>query len=651
MRPLQKCDLVMKGGITSGIVYPPVILQLKDRYILRKIGGTSAGAIAATIAAAAEYCRDQGGFEYVEKMGQWLGSGRNLRNLFQPERETRPLMTIVDAFFPPVAPSATADKKQRPPRRLWSGVWRLFFLWWVRYPVLSRGVLFGLVGGMLLAGLCALIVLGLISLFDRSGALWHQTVFWSVWLVLGLVFGLVGLQIGGILHALRQLPQHGYGICSGYSPSGDERVLMNWLARCLDGMLAGGRETVLTFGDLKRNRGRRDEAGRPESIELSMVTTNLSQGRPYVLPNELKGFIFCADEMRRYFPEPIVAHMVQYAGRFDGDNELSALALPEGYHFLPEKEQLPVLVAMRLSLSFPLLLSALPFYTIRSSALQELLRGDRDRLEPADLQQNWFSDGGICSNFPIEFFDSWFPHYPTFGINLLSLSKEHFVKMDQGSPRRRLRRQLFSALDHRPNRKTLLDERDDVHLPHPQELQDPEWNELEGIDSFLSAVIGTGLGYRDTLQAALPSYRERIVQIRLSDDEGGMNLNMPPATIKAIVEKGRRAGQLLTEFDMEQHRWVRFQVLMAQLEQNLSAMNEAMHEDEMRQLFREVWSSPDFPYQRLRPWCENAETRLMELHELVSHWRKLAAERGVAYHFSDEQTPRPRPVMRLTTEL
>jgi len=51
------CDLVMKGGITSGVVYPPAIVKLAHRYRFKNIGGTSAGAIAAALTAAAEFRR------------------------------------------------------------------------------------------------------------------------------------------------------------------------------------------------------------------------------------------------------------------------------------------------------------------------------------------------------------------------------------------------------------------------------------------------------------------------------------------------------------------------------------------------------------------------------------------------------------------
>src|SRR5262249_60598377 len=39
------CDLVMKGGITSGVVYPAAVLELAQTYRFRKIGGASAGGV------------------------------------------------------------------------------------------------------------------------------------------------------------------------------------------------------------------------------------------------------------------------------------------------------------------------------------------------------------------------------------------------------------------------------------------------------------------------------------------------------------------------------------------------------------------------------------------------------------------------------
>src|SRR6188474_1851074 len=72
------CDLVMKGGITSGIVYPKAIATLAKCYRFKSIGGTSAGAVAAAITAAAEYQRrcnnSLAGFDLLEQLPEELRS-------------------------------------------------------------------------------------------------------------------------------------------------------------------------------------------------------------------------------------------------------------------------------------------------------------------------------------------------------------------------------------------------------------------------------------------------------------------------------------------------------------------------------------------------------------------------------------------------
>jgi hypothetical protein len=65
-----------------------------------------------------------------------------------------------------------------------------------------------------------------------------------------------------------------------------------------------------------------------------------------------------------------------------------------------------------MSLSFPILLSAVPLYAYDQEAECEF----REQHPPARC---WFSDGGICSNFPMHFFDSPLPRWPTFGITLV----------------------------------------------------------------------------------------------------------------------------------------------------------------------------------------------------------------------------------------
>lgn len=53
----HSADLTMKGGTTSGVVYPLAVCEIARRFRLRNVGGASAGAIAAAAAASAEIGR------------------------------------------------------------------------------------------------------------------------------------------------------------------------------------------------------------------------------------------------------------------------------------------------------------------------------------------------------------------------------------------------------------------------------------------------------------------------------------------------------------------------------------------------------------------------------------------------------------------
>src|SRR5881275_1622028 len=90
-RTLEYCDLVMKGGITSGVVYPLAITKLSEKYLFKNIGGTSAGAVAAVITAAAEYSRRNGNknpFGVLTNLPQELAKDNLLLRLFQPSTAT-----------------------------------------------------------------------------------------------------------------------------------------------------------------------------------------------------------------------------------------------------------------------------------------------------------------------------------------------------------------------------------------------------------------------------------------------------------------------------------------------------------------------------------------------------------------------------------
>jgi predicted acylesterase/phospholipase RssA len=648
--PERECDLVMKGGITSGVVYPPAVLKLQETFRFRSIGGTSAGAIAAAVTAAAELNREGGGFRRLDGVREELAQPGFLLSLFKPTPAAAPAFGVLaDLFLQPPSPT--------PAPKGWRSI--VAWVWRARRALAShfgeatgRGRALGLVVGALPS---ALILLGS-ALADSAGdLLTHPAVAIPLALVTlaGLVVGgFVGGAVAGALALLRvftdRLPhsEH-FGICRGYDGSPDATILTSWLAARIDSIAGrGDDDDPVTFADLA---GKRGPNGEPIDISLRMVTTNLSHGQPYVFPREGDLFLFNEDEMRLFFPPRIVDYLVRAGGT-------AGLPLPKGYYFLPKGDKLPIVFATRLSLSFPILLSAVRLYTIKLSAFAAYRRAQKAGEEltfdaAKDLQENWFSDGGICSNFPIHFFDSWLPSRPTFGINLADVP-ESAKAADTIKP------ENFSAIPVETAGRMDLAENgeeiravNDVFLPHPRDgaRGQPSWVPVDGLGGFLWSAFESARNYRDTMQSMLPSYRERIVQVRLTSREGGLNLAMQPETIGHISDKGRRAGELLTNMDFAQHQWVRLRVLMAYLEKGVRKMREHFPaSDRYRSLFDQQLSArnPGGPGRWYKPqdeaWCKNALSRMEAIVALGTSWEK---------EFFGSDPPRPEASLRVTPPL
>jgi hypothetical protein len=304
-----------------------------------------------------------------------------------------------------------------------------------------------------------------------------------------------------------------------------------------------------------------------------------------------------------------------------------------------------------------LLLSAVPFYTLSASAFNA--RNSIRVFDPKEhFQKNWFSDGGICSNFPIEFFDAWLPSRPTFGINLTSMPTDATTSV------------IAAPLPGQQSVNTT----DDVYLPRAEDRLDPQWNDIDGNSSvpklvtFLTQIFGTAQNYRDNLQSNLPSYRERIVQIRLDEQEGGLKFTMPTDIIDRMVNKGQKAGNILcptdadradpeklqTKFNFEHHWWVRFLVVMAQLEQNVENLQEVFDDPAFQKLLDKQLASkgapPSYPYWRDENWCKEAKDRITELRTLIDCW-KNAPQPGGSREFFRTNAPLPDPVLRVTLEV
>lgn len=502
---MEECDLVMKGGTTSGVVYPHAVAKIASRYRLCSIGGTSAGAIAAVLAAAAEFRRQESddkrsmaGFEAIQGLAGDLG--KELGSFFQPAPELKPLYDLMIAAI-----EADGNKLVAVARASLS----VFSSLWI------AGGLVGLIG----------IVVGLLLQ--------------SLWLaVLGVVAGFLvsAVLVGARLYRLIDVElseRNNFGLCPGtQQPGFEKQALTEWIADNIDGIAGLGDKNnpapkPLTVGDLKAH-----------DIAIAAMTTDLSSGRPYQLPFQTRIHYFSKREFAKLFPSRIV----DYLAREEHRQSFSAKDLPDDLYQLPVGDEMPVLLVARLSLSFPVLFQAVPLYRFDDQIDEKPGVPDKSY----KIRKCVFSDGGISSNFPIHFFDAFLPGRPTLGITLADYSAERhgdtFVDLPEKA------RADSRALAVRPPR---------------------------GILGFLMSIVNTGMDWQDTLQTKLPGYAERIVEVRLKDKEGGLNLGMDKPTIDRLIDLGRQAGEKLVQgFNFNEHRWRRALSFMTVLEDELITLSD-----------------------------------------------------------------------------
>lgn len=576
--PVRDCDVVMKGGITSGVIYPGALVELAKSYRLRGLGGASAGAIGAAVGAAAEYGRESGGFDQLAKIPSELGNGA-LGDLFQPQAKTRQLMRLLETFLD--NRPAAQDPPKSPPKGRLAFLWRAL-AWLANLARTSwRGLRLGaavtaifplaaLLG--VLPGL-ACVVVGLLG----AGA--------DGWLLaaLGLLVVLLG-WLAAIGYRLWRkvtvdVPANLFGICRGLSEGGTTPGFTDWLADAID-RCAGLplHEHPLTFGDLwaaHHRDGTEDEADdlRGRDIDLRMVTTCLSLGRPFELPMEARFFFYEPHVWETLFPAHVMTALERASDplpspgdRLTNTQWEEAMAARQGPSLkrLPYARLLPVIVATRLSLSFPGLISAVPLWAIdrvddrsRVATLAFAKSQGDGSPHPASglvFSKVWFSDGGLCSNFPVHLFDAPLSTRPTFAINLGGFPEERPPSPNEAE-----------NIDYaRTNRDGLV--------PSYSQLPEKGFGALKG---FAGLAIDTARNWQDSSHLDFPGDRDRIVRVLQTAREGGLNLNMEGPTIDRLGKRGTAAATAMVEqfghdhfspptaTGWDNHRWVRYRALLS----------------------------------------------------------------------------------------
>ena len=504
-----ECDMIMKGGITSGVVYPYAVLQIATKYRLRAVGGTSAGAIAAAFAAAAEYARLHGrpeGFLILKEYCDALPE--RMLSLFQPSPTLKP---AVDC-----AKSAIAAGGIRP----------------IVGAGLARSIIPAIAGAALL---------GVPSLLLQSS--WYATALAT------LLGGVAGVGLGfyrwakttfvkPLASAIEQFPAHNYGFCTGLTqPGSTDPGLTDWIYRALQHIAFGDpdHKTPLTFGDLHG-----PNPGTAE-IALRVVTTNLSMRRPHTLPHLGVPASFVASEWDKLFPQAVMSWL--YGGGTSQSPDTP------GTWLFPAENNLPVVIAVRMSLSFPVLFTAVPL-RIEDTELPSILKalgGQSGKY----VRTVHFSDGGISSNFPIHMFDAPLPTRPTFAFSL---------------------EDLLADADTVTSR---------VALPaSASEGMGVQIKEIGSIPDFAWQILNSAKDWQDQLLSEITGQRERIARVFLTDREGGLNLDMQPEISRQLMRWGYEAGCKFTngDFDFNEHRWRRLLVLYKHLEHNLDEIDRIWRE-------------------------------------------------------------------------
>ena len=556
----------MKGGITSGVVYPYAITELATKHRFKNIGGASAGAIAAGIAAAAEYNRAGGGFIELSRIPDDV-SGR-LLSLFQPAPSYR---GIFRTFL------GTLGNRSKIAKVLGAVLSALKAHWFV-----------ALVGAMP----ALLLVLDLVY----TGLSWPV----GIVAVIALIVGpLLAVAVRVFLILFKGLPSTLFGVCPGLQQPGyDEPGLTEWLSTKIEEVAGRTGEDralpkmPLTFGELEA-RG----------VNLEVIATNLSLRRPYSFPQSMSEYCFREQDFELLFPGWIMTYLKECCETVDAPG-------PGNLRKFPDAKALPVIVAVRMSLSFPILLCAVPLY--RRDFTYRLSKDAQDLMRPA-----WFSDGGISSNFPIHFFDSLWPTQPTFALSLEDYHEHRHG--DRNVPTNRV------YMHKKAGGGTLMPMKSIGDLP-----------------TFVMSIVSAAKDWQDNMQSVLSGYRERIAHIALTTEEGGLNLTMPESRVRLLTELGYLAGKDMLDFDFDEHRWRRFLVALARVEDTLHELRErydAGFDDFLRSYPQQAQS-----YNQSPAWMDEA---LDATHYLMKVVKKTMDNplrtRG--------KIPRPETDMRITPKL
>ena len=595
----RSCDVTMRGGAAAALTYPLAACALAEHYLLRRVGGAGVAALTATAVAAAELGRtapplpDEAGGLVGPGYGglagavAWLAApgADHPARLVQPSAPLRAPFRLLVALSRgrrrgPAVAAALAGVPGRGARvavtLVWLGVlagcagFVAVLLRSAAAPWVVTVVAVALVATVILAGAAAHLagaVLGLSGLLRERAEAEHY----------GLVPGVPLVDPGPPPGRASELLDR----VAGVPRAGGVPPLVTWLAEVVDDLAAVPQQgpglldeaglgesptqqsrRALTFGDLwlrrtTRVRGDRDllerAAADPElrAVDLRLVTTDVTTGRPLELPLGLTGWSFCPACLAGVLPTRVVEQLQAAAPRADG-----AACPRHGVPLrpLPPPAQVPIVLAARLAAAVPGLLRATPLYRAAApEAVAEVRdpfggwRGRPAAASPDGVATHWFCDAG-AGDAAVRMFDVPLPRWPTVGLAVVPVAAD-------------------DAADG-----AWVEVAENGTAPGPSLVAPPV-----GAWGFVRAVLGARAGWRDRVELARPGARGRLGVVRMGVTRGGL---VPDAGgVLRLALRGHHAGRELrarftgrdgdigAQTGTDRYRWIRLRSVLREYRQ------------------------------------------------------------------------------------
>lgn len=493
------CDVTLHGGHASPeLVFPSALVRLAKRFFFRRIAGSGGAAPVAAMTAAAEYARRSRrlcGFPAFDKTADYLVEHPSVFGRMTTTRGARSILEVAEAV------SADCGVVSRLVQ-VGASLYR-------RFPASATA---GALIGLALAVGDSFAQLAGEQMTIRRVLDPIPVVVAAVNLLVGSLCGALVGVVAQILSLRKRVSKGTFGLHTGYSKKAgpNQGYVTNWL--CVELAKLAGREndsTPLTFGMLwdapEPSGDQYDPFAGTRSIDLEMVTTCVSLGRPIRLPMGLAGLDLYFDpyELERYFPDDLVSWMVKVSPK-------TMVIEGKRYCHLPEPRDLPVLFAVRMSSGIPFVLDAVPLYLSQGNGAEPY----------ATVARVLFASGSLVSGFPDRSGAPLLPPHPSFEFSVDRTSRERDASQ-RYEPR-------------------------DPELGHPEQGRG-RVHPIENYLDFAAALWDSARNWPENTRRALAVSDELVAVIDAPVSDRRPFSAPPVAVSKSVAEQARAAADDLAE--------------------------------------------------------------------------------------------------------